>query len=157
MEPQKSTTASQEQAPEQVTQQAEQMTAELAGQLVQLLRDPKVQVKYGSLNAILQYTKSEQAKLLFLGTDLFKLVVECLENEQLHKLSLSTLIHFSSSQTCGEKLVDFVQPVVLDLRKSEGLIEELGLLFLLNVSKQFAFTDKLLGQNGPSEQASILL
>lgn len=45
----------------------------------------------------------------------------------------------------------------MDLRNNEGLIEELGLLFLLNVSKQYAFTEKLLGEEGPSEQSSILL
>lgn len=78
--------------------------------------------------------------MLFLNTELFKLVVENMVHQQIHKLCLSTLIHFSSSEACAEKLVDYVQPIIMDLRNAEGLVEELGLLFLLNVSKQYEFT-----------------
>lgn len=34
------------------------MTQELSEELVGLMSDPKVEVKYGTLNAILQYTKN---------------------------------------------------------------------------------------------------
>jgi hypothetical protein len=71
------------------------------------------------------------------------LVVESLGNIQMHKVCLSTLIHFSSSGKCAQKIIQFVEPIVKDLQSSEGLIEELGLLLLLNLSKVDEFTEKL--------------
>lgn len=63
--------------------------------------------------------------------------MEAMKNAQLHKICLSALIHFSSNESCAEKLVDFANPIIMDLRTSEGLPEELGFLLLLNISKQY--------------------
>ena len=119
------------------------MTPELVQELTTLLQDPKLQVKYGSLNAILQYTQNEEAKQMFVDTDIFKIIIGNLDIPELTKLCLSTMIHFSSSENFAAKLVDYIYPVIMKMRNDSGLVEELGLLLLLNVSKEAEFTDKI--------------
>lgn len=119
------------------------MTPELAEELLVLLRDPKLEVKYGALNAILQYTQDEDAKSHFVNPDFFELITSYLDLPQMTKLCLSTMIHFSSSESSAVLLIDSLYKVIMLTRNDAGLVEELGLLLLLNVSKQGEFTDKI--------------
>lgn len=98
------------------------MTPELVQELTTLLQDPKLQVKYGSLNAILQYTQNEEAKQMFVDTDIFKIIIGYLDIPELTKLCLSTMIHFSSSEIFAAKLVDYIYPVIMKMRNDSGLV-----------------------------------
>ena len=81
---------------------------------------------------------------MFMDTDLFKIISNYVDIPEMTKLCLSTMIHFSSTEAYAIKLVDYIYPIIMKMRNNTGLIEELGLLLLLNVSKQSEFTEKML-------------
>ena len=72
---------------------------------------------------------------MFADIDIFNTIIGYLDTPELTKLCLSTMIHFSSSENFALKLVDYVYPVIMKMRNDSGLVEELGLLLLLNISK----------------------
>ena len=107
----------------EVEEEKGQLTPELVQELMTLLEDPKLQVKYGALNAILQYTQNKEDKKLFLETDIFKILVGYIDMPQMTKICLSTMIHFSSSEDYAVKLVDYIYPIIMKMRDDSGLIE----------------------------------
>jgi len=72
------------------------LTPELVVDLIELLKNPSVEVRHGTISAILQYTPESQDKLKFLNTDLITLLRKWLFEPALTKICLSTLIHFAT-------------------------------------------------------------
>lgn len=77
-------------------QQEVGLTAELVKDLVDLLSNNSIEVRHGTISAILQYTPTPEAKNMFKETSLMASLRKYLFVPQLSKICLSTLIHFAS-------------------------------------------------------------
>jgi hypothetical protein len=61
-----------------------------------LLANPSLEVRHGTISAILQYTPTREAKLAFLQTKLLHFLRKYLSEPKLTKICLSTLIHLAT-------------------------------------------------------------
>lgn len=77
-------------------QQDAGLTVELVKDLMELLPNNNMEVRHGTLSAILQYTPTSEAKLMFKDTELMTYLRKYLSVPQLSKICLSTFIHFAS-------------------------------------------------------------
>ena len=105
-----------------------------------------VQVRHGTLSAILQYTPTREAKLMFKETELMVYLRKYIFEPQLTKICLSTLIHFATEVEFVSEYGKLVEPLVLQMREWKELELELGLLLLLNLSKEGEIMGLLLGE-----------
>jgi hypothetical protein len=102
-------------------------------------------VQHGTISAILQYTPTPESRRMFAPAALVPLLRKYVFSPKLTTISLSALIHFAGE---GEFLLEYlplVEPVGLKLKEWQGLALELGLLLLLNVSKQEEVIAKIIG------------
>ena len=72
------------------------MTPELVKELEELLSNNMLQVRHGTVSAILQYTPSSENKLMFKNSQLMFYLRKYLFEPQLTKICLSALIHFAT-------------------------------------------------------------
>lgn len=97
------------------------MTPELVKDLVELLPNNNLEVRHGTLSAILQYTPTSEAKLMFKDTDLLTYLRKYLTVPKLSKICLSTLIHFASEADFLPEYFKLIEPLVLQMKDWKDL------------------------------------
>lgn len=122
------------------------LTAELVKDLVELLGNNSIEVRHGTISAILQYTPTPEARNMFKDTSLMTLLRKYLFLPQLSRICLSTLIHFASDPDWLPEYFKLIEPLVLKMKEWKGLELELSLLLLLNISKDEEVIARLIGE-----------
>ena len=140
--------ATEEAQVEQEVQEEAALTVELVKDLIELLANNSTEVRHGTISAVLQYTPTTESKLMFKDTPLIQYLRKYLFEPKLTKICLSTLIHFATEGEFMPEFFKLIEPLVLKM-KDWGDYElelELGLLLLLNISKEEEIVVYLLGQ-----------
>lgn len=88
---------------------------------MELLNNNNMEVRHGTISAILQYTPTSESKNMFKGTTLMTNLRKYLFIPQLSTICLSTLIHFASEADWLPEYFKLIEPLILKMKEWKGL------------------------------------